>query len=154
MDLATIGISLGGADVVDEEDQNVRRILGQVAYWRQRAVGRLLHGAFGSASRFLGREWQLLLRVDGRHKRRAKDTKRKARHKCGHSMAGLIVVCVIHNPLVSHSLCCGALLMSESIDLLAGSEIHSTLDEPAMHRWFVGTKSNRTQEGQPVGDSQ
>ena len=104
VDLATIGIRLGGTNVVNEENQNVRRILGKMTRGRQRTVGRLLHGPLRSAARFLGREWQLLLRVDRPDKRRTQGTKREPSHECGCSTAGWIVVFVIHNLVVVNSL--------------------------------------------------
>ena len=65
MDLPAVSVRLGRADVVNEENQNIRRIFGQVAHRRQRTVSGLLHRPFGSTAGLFGREWQNLLRDDG-----------------------------------------------------------------------------------------
>ncbi len=71
MNLAAVGICLSGADVVDQHDENVRRILWQMVYGRQRSVSRLLHRPAGNAAGWFGRERQNLLRPCRQRKARA-----------------------------------------------------------------------------------
>src|SRR6188472_870306 len=115
MNFPAIGVGLSWADIVYQKNHNVRRILRQMAYWRQRTIGGLLHSPFGSATRFLWREWQLLLRGDGPDKRRAQDTKPNASRKCGGPMVNFTVVFVVHSHLVvqSHTFTAGAWLSAQ-----------------------------------------
>src|SRR6478609_1408406 len=92
MNFPAIGVGLSWADIVNQKNHNVRRILGQMAYWRQRTIGGLLHRPFRSAAGFLRREWQLLLRGEGPDRCRAQDTKPKTSRKGGGPTVDLTVV--------------------------------------------------------------
>jgi hypothetical protein len=108
-----------------------------VADRRQRTVGGLLHGPFGSAARAFGREWQDLLRVNGPDKRRAQDTKRKASPKCDRFTVGLTVVFVVHNPPSTSFTFLRGLLDGPSVaslGLIFFDVVHSLNDQRANRR--------------------
>lgn len=62
MDFATVSVGLGWPDIIDKHNQNVRRILGQMANRWQWTVDRFLHGPPGGAAGRFGRKGQNLLR--------------------------------------------------------------------------------------------
>ena len=73
VDLAAVSRRLRGADIVDEHDENVRRILRQPFHGRERTVNRLLHRPAGNAAGRFGRKRQDLLRARRQRERRTQD---------------------------------------------------------------------------------
>ena len=72
MNLAAVSICLAGTDVVNQHDENVRRVLWQMVHGRARTIDRLLHCPTGNAAGWFGRERQDLLCANRQRERRAK----------------------------------------------------------------------------------
>src|SRR5580692_6046811 len=78
MNLTTVRVWEAWTDIVDQDNDDIRRILRHMAHLRRRTVDRLLHRPASRAARCLGMKWQNLLRARRRRENPA-DRKKSPR---------------------------------------------------------------------------